>query len=585
MDSEGLSVRIDFERPRYSKRALFKGEEGQKLRFTLTNESDTTLNVLKWHTPLIGFDSDMFRVKKGGEQAVYLGPIVKWGLPRPEDYLTLEPKASESVEFDLAEAYDIFEAGDYSVQYESSILDVGREEPEALAKMAADCNEYIPTSVSSNVAEFRLLDGKMPRQLKGVAFDSIAQMQKVSAKVPTYRNCTPEQQKLLENALADAVKITLESKNILLNTVECARSEASRFTNWFGAYDRYRYDRVKSNFGSIWDALANKDIIFNAKCDPELCHAFAYVYPTNPYEIFLGNAFWRASLNGTDSQSGTIVHETSHFYIVVGTNDHVYGQSGCQQLATGNPAKTVSNADSHEYFAENNPERNMGADQGSIFVTSSGWREMPAGFQGSFNAALNGDGPFKGKCFFFKGASYVRYDWNAERADPGYPRKIKDGWRNLPAGFQGSFSAAINGDGPFKGKCFFFKGDSYVRYDWNEDRADPDYPKKIKDGWNNLPAGFQRSFDDLINGSGPFAGKCYIFKGDSYVRYDWKADRADPGYPAKIIKNWRRLPAGFDGGFNAALEGDGKFSSKGYFFKGKSYIRYNWNGDCAESES
>jgi hypothetical protein len=87
----------------------------------------------------------------------------------------------------------------------------------------------------------------------------------------------------------------------------------------------------------------------------------------------------------------------------------------------------------------------------------------------------------------------------------------------------------------------------------------------------------------MINGSGPFAGKCYIFKGDSYIRYDWKADRADQGYPAKITNNWHRIPAGFENKFDTAMEGDGNFASKGYFFKGASYIRYNWEGDCVES--
>ena len=27
----------------------------------------------------------------------------------------------------------------------------------------------------------------------------------------------------------------------------------------------------------------------------------------------------------------------------------------------------------------------------------------------------------------------------------------------------------------------------------------------------------------------PFAGKCYFFKGDSYIRYDWGSDKATPG--------------------------------------------------------
>jgi peptidyl-Lys metalloendopeptidase len=39
-------------------------------------------------------------------------------------------------------------------------------------------------------------------------------------------------------------------------------------------------------------------------------------------------AFWPAPANGTDSKAGTLIHEMSHFNVVAGTNDWVYGQSG-----------------------------------------------------------------------------------------------------------------------------------------------------------------------------------------------------------------------------------------------------------------
>jgi hypothetical protein len=49
---------------------------------------------------------------------------------------------------------------------------------------------------------------------------------------------------------------------------------------------------------------------------------------------------------------GTLYHETSHFDIVANTDDVVYGQSGCRDLALSDPSKAVTNADSHEYFCE-----------------------------------------------------------------------------------------------------------------------------------------------------------------------------------------------------------------------------------------
>ena len=38
-----------------------------------------------------------------------------------------------------------------------------------------------------------------------------------------------------------------------------------------------------------------------------------------------------------------------------GTDDIVYGQSSAKSLAKSSPSQAVQNADSHEYFAENNP--------------------------------------------------------------------------------------------------------------------------------------------------------------------------------------------------------------------------------------
>jgi peptidyl-Lys metalloendopeptidase len=45
----------------------------------------------------------------------------------------------------------------------------------------------------------------------------------------------------------------------------------------------------------------------------------------------------------------------SHFNVVASTNDWAYGQSAAASLAISNPTKAIDNADSHEYFSENNP--------------------------------------------------------------------------------------------------------------------------------------------------------------------------------------------------------------------------------------
>ena len=122
-----LSAKLELNRIQYG------AEDQQKLKFTLNNESDETLCVLKWYTPLEGFKDDLFRVKKQEESALYLGIIIKRGLPKPRDYITLESKESISTEVILDGVYDITKAGNYTVEFVSPILHVGNEEPATLA--------------------------------------------------------------------------------------------------------------------------------------------------------------------------------------------------------------------------------------------------------------------------------------------------------------------------------------------------------------------------------------------------------------------------------------------------------------------
>ncbi|KAF8749646.1 peptidyl-Lys metalloendopeptidase [Rhizoctonia solani] len=83
---------------------------------------------------------------------------------------------------------------------------------------------------------------------------------------------------------------------------------------------------------------------------------YAYVViPGHFKEVYLCGAFWRAPMEGTDSKAGTIIHEASHFPEYAGTSDHAYGQGACRDLARNDPNRAAMNADSHEYFAENQP--------------------------------------------------------------------------------------------------------------------------------------------------------------------------------------------------------------------------------------
>jgi len=90
---------------------------------------------------------------------------------------------------------------------------------------------------------------------------------------------------------------------------------------------------------------------------------------------------------------------------------------------------------------------------------------------------------------FVNDGSYLRYDLTADRTDSGYPQKITNKtWPGMGK-YATLITAAVNwGDG----KAYFFLGDGrYIRYDIAADRADPGYPKKINgENWPGLHGEF-----------------------------------------------------------------------------------------------
>jgi hypothetical protein len=77
--------------------------------------------------------------------------------------------------------------------------------------------------------------------------------------------------------------------------------------------------------------------------------------------------------------------------------------------------------------------------------------ELANDFLPGINAALGGAGKYMNKAFFFKGGTYVRYDWSTGQVE-GYPLNL-NAW-NLPLTFLPGIDAAVNGYGPFAGKAY-----------------------------------------------------------------------------------------------------------------------------------
>ena len=163
-----------------------------------------------------------------------------------------------------------------------------------------------------------------------------------------YTACTTTQQNTLVTA-RDQAKTYASGADLYLS-LNPAGTE--RYVEWFGTFATTRYNTVSNHFIALHDAWDNATVTFNCGCKQNY---YAYVYPNQPYQIFLCRVFWTAPMAGTDSKGGTLIHEMSHFTKVASTDDYVYGQAGARNLAITNPDNAINNADNHEYFAENKP--------------------------------------------------------------------------------------------------------------------------------------------------------------------------------------------------------------------------------------
>jgi hypothetical protein len=70
------------------------------------------------------------------------------------------------------------------------------------------------------------------------------------------------------------------------------------------------------------------------------------------------------------------------------------------------------------------------------------------------------------------------------------------------------------------------------------------------------------------NGSGDHSGSTHLFRGEHYVRFDWRRYHAAAGYP-QTLALWR-LPEPFRSGVDAAIEGREAYVGSTDFFKNGS---------------
>ncbi|MCJ8272164.1 MAG: M35 family metallo-endopeptidase [Psychrosphaera sp.] len=303
-------------------------------------------------------EENLFTVTLDGKAVEYQGMHVKRPAPTKADYITIRPGQTVSYKVELSGVYDLKQSGNYTFQYNATNMNMFADQPmvnRAAAIMGMDgvhSNEaeaFVTKSASSYIGiELSKAKKGKPCNPRKETCDGGGGDPDPSG-IEFTGSCSSGEQSNLISALAAAKDMANDSISSLNG------SSGDRYNSWFGSYSSSRHNTVSGNFDSIKDALDNKPLTFDCSCNQSY---FAYVYPNQPYKVYFCKAFWNARETGTDSRGGTIIHEMSHFNAVAGTDDVVYGQSGARALAISNPNDAVKNADSHEYFAENNPSEN-----------------------------------------------------------------------------------------------------------------------------------------------------------------------------------------------------------------------------------
>lgn len=331
---------------------------------TIENRSTRTVLVPRWLVPGPRLDASLFAVTRDGQPVTYLGRLVKRAAPGPADFVALAAGATLSAVTELTKHYDMSGGGEYVIAYRIDLLEgIG-------ASGAGDVGDVggLRETVESNaVAVWREGPSSSPLPAWNAAPAAESSL--------STNNCSTSQSTAVTTAVGNATNYSTGAKSYLDS--RSWSTVGSRYTTWFGAANSGRFNTVSSHFNAIRSAFQTAPIVVDCACDEPY---YAYVYPNQPYTIYVCNAFWTAPATGTDSKAGTLVHEMSHFNVVAATDDHVYGQSACRGLATSQPNLAVQNADSHEYFAENTPPLEVGGSAGSLrFAAGSGSVNESAG--------------------------------------------------------------------------------------------------------------------------------------------------------------------------------------------------------------
>jgi hypothetical protein len=170
------------------------------------------------------------------------------------------------------------------------------------------------------------------------------------------------------------------------------------------------------------------------------------------------------------------------------------------------------------------------------------WK-LPGDFSKGIDAVLPGEGEHAGKAFFFRGPLWVSYDWvsGAVSAPAPLARWGRVGVFPFPDGID----AALPGSGKYAGNAYFFKESKYAKYSWKDDRNyAADQPISAWNLGDRFASDITAclNYTEVVERAGKDGARskpiAYFFKGNEYVKYDWDSNRRRDGYPMLIPAGW-----------------------------------------------
>ncbi|XP_020622811.1 uncharacterized protein LOC110060385, partial [Orbicella faveolata] len=321
-------------------------------RFHLKNNGKQDYSVLKWSTPLEGANTDCLTVTRNGKKLEYDGIYRKRSVPGPDQFLTVGAGQTLSSTFQVSDAFDLTKAGVYSIAvdtYLEYVVGSAASKPDVKRKIRhlsspAVSFQIVGRSSSKGTLgqKARFLESRKQTKQNGIFHGTFGGGVSRKSILPVPPVVTGGS-KYLQVGTKTAHNTAY---NTIISFLAAPQTKKQRVTLWFGAN---QLNNVVKKLQKMAGVLEKETITYTF--DGPHCDATTYAYTfKNTREIFLCQLYKEAAPVGADSKMGILTHELSH--AIVSTDDIVYGQRACKELAKAAPGRAINNADNFEYFVE-----------------------------------------------------------------------------------------------------------------------------------------------------------------------------------------------------------------------------------------